>query len=349
MRTSKIIHIVSCHAEGEVGDVIVGGVSFPPGESIWKQSRWIDQDQSLRRFVLNEPRGGVFRHANLLVPPKNKKAEFGFIIMEPEQTPPMSGSNTICVSTVLLESGMIQMQEPETEFFLEAPAGLVNVKANCKNGKALSIKIQNVPSFADKLDQKLEVPGIGTITVDTAYGGDSFVLVDAQTLGFAIVPDEARDLSETGVKITAAANEQIGFKHPVNMDCNKISFCQFTNPIKLVNGVLNGRNTVAINPGKLDRSPCGTGCSARMALLHERGEISVGDQFVASSVINSRFYCSIMESTNVGKFKSIIPSISGRGWITGTHQLMCDPEDPWPAGYRLSDTWPNIDIYNKNP
>ncbi len=349
MRSSKIIHIISCHAEGEVGDVIVGGVSIPPGESIWKQSRWIDQDQSLRRFVLNEPRGGVFRHVNLLVPPKNKKAEFGFIIMEPEQTPPMSGSNTICVSTVLLESGMVKMKEPETEFFLEAPAGLVRVKANCKNGKALSIMIQNVPSFADKLDQKLEVPGIGTITVDTAYGGDSFVLVDANTLGFAIVPDEARELAEIGVKITAAANEQIGFKHPENMDWNKIAFCQFTNPIELVDGVLNGRNTVAINPGKLDRSPCGTGCSARMAVLHERGEISVGDQFVATSVINSRFYCSIMESTKKGKFKSIIPSIRGRGWITGTHQLMRDPEDPWPAGYRLSDTWPNFDRYNKNP
>ena len=297
MRSSKIIHIISCHAEGEVGDVIVGGVSLPPGESIWKQSRWIDQDQSLRRFVLNEPRGGVFRHVNLLVPPKNKKAEFGFIIMEPEQTPPMSGSNTICVSTVLLESGMIKMQEPETDFFLEAPAGLVHVKANCKNGKALSIKIQNVPSFADKLDQKLEVPGIGTVNVDTAYGGDSFVLVDAKTLGFTIVPSEARELAETGVKITAAANEQIGFKHPLNMDWNKIAFCQFTNPIELVNGVLNGRNTVAINPGKLDRSPCGTGCSARMAVMHERGEINVGDQFVASSVINSRFYCSILKST----------------------------------------------------
>ncbi len=349
MRSSKIIHIISCHAEGEVGDVIVGGVSLPPGESIWKQSRWIDQDQSLRRFVLNEPRGGVFRHVNLLVPPKNKKAEFGFIIMEPEQTPPMSGSNTICVSTVLLESGMIKMQEPETVFFLEAPAGLVHVKANCKNGKALSINIQNVPSFADKLDQKLEVLGIGTVNVDTAYGGDSFVLVDAKTLGFAIVPDEARELAETGVKITAAANEQIGFKHPLNMDWNKIAFCQFTNPIELVNGVLNGRNTVAINPGKLDRSPCGTGCSARMAVMHERGEINVGDQFVASSVINSHFYCSILKSTKKGNFKSIIPSISGRGWITGTHQLMCDPEDPWPAGYKLSDTWPNFDRYNKNP
>ena len=152
MRSTKIIHIVSCHAEGEVGDVIVGGVNPPPGDSIWEQSRWIEQDQTLRRFVLNEPRGGVFKHVNLLVPPKSEKADFGFIIMEPEHTPPMSGSNSICVATVLLDSGMIQMEEPETSFYLEAPAGLLQVKAQCENGKAVSIEIKNVASFADKLD-----------------------------------------------------------------------------------------------------------------------------------------------------------------------------------------------------
>jgi proline racemase len=347
MRSSKIIHIISCHAEGEVGDVIIGGVSPPPGESIWEQSRWIDQDQTLRRFVLNEPRGGVFRHVDLLVPPKNKKAEFGFIIMEPEHTPPMSGSNSICVATVLLDSGMIQMQEPETEFFLEAPAGLVHVKAQCENGKAVSIEIQNVPSFADKLDVNLEVSGIGTLTVDTAYGGDSFVLVDAKSLGFEIVPDEARKLAETGAKITLAANEQIGFQHPTQKDWNRISFCQFTNPIENMNGVLSGRNTVAIDPGKLDRSPCGTGCSARMAILHSRGEMQEGDQFIAKSIINSRFVCSIVQSTKIGNIKAIIPTIRGRGWITGTHQLMCDPDDPWPEGYRLTDTWPNPNSQKK--
>jgi proline racemase len=151
MRSTKVVHIVSCHAEGEVGNVIVGGVTPPPGDSVWEQFRWIEDDQTLRQFVLNEPRGGVFKHVNLLVPPKNKTAAFGFIIMEPEHTPPMSGSNSICVATVLLDSGLIQMREPETTFLLEAPAGLVPVKAYCENGKAKSIEIQNVPSFADKL------------------------------------------------------------------------------------------------------------------------------------------------------------------------------------------------------
>ncbi len=340
MRTSKIVHIVSCHAEGEVGNVIVGGAGVPPGDSIREQSRWIDTDQTLRRFVLNEPRGGVFKHVNLLVPPKDKKAAFGFIIMEPEHTPPMSGSNAICVATVLLDSGLIQMREPETEFSLEAPAGLVQVKAYCESGKAKSVEIQNVPSFADKLDVKLEVPGIATLTVDIAYGGDSFVLVDARALGFDIVPDEARELADVGAKITAAANEQIGFQHPTHREWNGISFCQLTMPVARQEGILTGRNTVAIDPGKLDRSPCGTGCSARMAVLHARGEMHTGDRFIANSIIGSRFDCAILNRTRVGDLAAITPTIRGRAWITGTHQLMCDPEDPWPGGYRLTDTWP---------
>ena len=340
MRTSKVIHIVTCHAEGEVGNVIVGGVAPPPGDTLWQQSRWIAQDQSLRQFVLNEPRGGVFKHVNLLVPPKHPEAAYGFIIMEPEHTPPMSGSNTICVATVLLDSGMVAMGEPETTFLLEAPAGLVHIRARCQDGKALSIEFENVPSFADKLDATLEVKGLGTLHVDVAYGGDSFVLVDARTLGFAIVPDEAHDLARVGARITEAANEQLGFQHPTHEEWNHISFCQFTLPVERQGGQLTGRNTVAIDPGKLDRSPCGTGCSARMAVLHARGEMGLGDRFIARSIIGSRFDCEIAEVGKIGGRQMVVPRIRGRAWITGTQQLMLDPEDPWPLGYRLTDTWP---------
>jgi len=340
MRSKNIIHMVSCHAEGEVGNVIVGGVAPPPGETLWEQSRWISNDQTLRNFVLNEPRGGVFKHINLLVPPKNPKAQFGFIIMEPEHTPPMSGSNSICVSTVLLDTGLIPMQEPITEFILEAPGGLVSVKAFCSGGKATSIEVNNVASFADQLDVKLEVEGIGTITVDTAYGGDSFVIVDATALGFEIKPHEAKDIAILGVKITTAANEQLGFTHPANDDWKHISFCQIALPLEYESGIAVSRNTVVIDPGKLDRSPTGTGCSARMAVLHAKGQLSKGDRLIGRSIIDSRFDCSIVSETNVGDKKAIIPSIRGRAWITGTHQIMLDPDDPWPGGYRLSDTWP---------
>lgn len=342
MRSSKSIHIISCHAEGEVGDVIVGGVAPPPGDTLWEQSRWIARDQTLRNFVLNEPRGGVFRHINLLVPAKDKRAVMGWIIMEPEDTPPMSGSNSICVSTVLLDSGIVPMTEPETRMVLEAPGGLVEVVAQCRDGKAQSITVRNVPSFVDKLDATIEVEGIGTLNVDTAYGGDSFVIADARALGFAIREDEAREIAETGIRITRAANEQLGFTHPTNPDWAHISFCQIAAPLETIEGRLTGANAVVIQPGKIDRSPTGTGCSARMAVLHARGLMGVGDEFVGRSIIGSEFYCKLEALSDLAGKPAIIPSITGRAWITGTRQEMLDPADPWPAGYRLSDTWPKI-------
>ena len=340
MKSNELIQIVSCHAEGEVGNVIVEGVTPPPGENLWEQASWIHQDQRLRQYVLNEPRGGVFKHVNLLVPARNPKAIKGFIIMEPEHTPPMSGSNSICVATVLLNTGIVKMQEPVTEFILEAPGGLVPIKAFCENGKAKSIEIQNVTSFADKLDVNLEVEGVGTLIVDTAYGGDSFVLVNATELGFEIKPDEAKDISEIGAKITAAANQQLGFTHPENSDWSHISFCELALPIFEEEGIKVSRNTVVIDPGKLDRSPCGTGCSARMAVLNVKGEMKKGDRMIGRSIIDSRFDCAIVNEVNIGNKKAIIPSIRGRAWITGTHQLTLDSDDPWPEGYRLTDTWP---------
>ena len=340
MNSSKLIHIISCHAEGEVGNVIVGGIAAPKGDSLWQKARWIDQDQKLRQFVLNEPRGGVFKHVNLLVPAQNPKAQQGFIVMEPEHTPPMSGSNSICVSTVLLDTGLIEMKEPITEFILEAPGGLVPVKAYCEDGKAKSIEINNVASFADQLDVFVEVEGLGTLKVDTAYGGDSFVVINAHDLGFEIKPDEAKDISDVGSKITAAANQQLNFTHPTNSEWSHISFCQMALPIFEEEGVKISKNTVVIDPGKLDRSPCGTGCSARMAILYAKGELRKGDRMIGRSILDSRFDCSIVGETMVSDKKAIIPSIRGRAWITGTHQLMLDPEDPWPEGYRLSDTWP---------
>ncbi len=340
MKSSKVIHVVSCHAAGEVGDVIVGGVSAPPGDSIWEQSRFIASDETLRNFMLNEPRGGVFRHVNLLVPPKNPLAQTGWIIMEPCDTPPMSGSNSICVATVLLETGIIPMTEPVTGMVLEAPGGLIDITADCKDGKAQRISVRNVPSFAARLDATLEVAGLGSLVVDTAYGGDSFVIVDGGKMGFAIRADEARDLAELGMKITAAATEQLGFVHPANADWKHISFCQFAGPLIRENGVWTGSNAVAIRPGKIDRSPTGTGCSARMAVLHAKGQMQVGDRYLARSIIGSEFACHIDAETSVGNTRAIVPVISGTAWITGTHQYTLDPTDPYPQGYRLSDTWP---------
>ncbi|EAR51794.1 putative proline racemase protein [Oceanicola granulosus HTCC2516] len=339
MRSTRIVHVISAHAEGEVGDVIVGGVAPPPGETLWEQSRWIARDGTLRDFVLHEPRGGVFRHVNLLVPPKDPRADAAFIIMEPEDTPPMSGSNAICVATVLLDAGLVAMTEPVTELTLEAPGGLVRVRAECRDGKAERIFVQNLPSFADKLDVPLEVEGLGTLRVDTAYGGDSFVIVDAAALGFALVAEEAHALARLGVRITDAANAALGFHHPDNPDWRHISFCLFAGPVTRDGTELSAAAAVAIQPGKIDRSPTGTALSARMAVLHARGEMGEGDRLTVRSLIGSTFAGRILGTTEVGGRPAIHPELSGRGWITGTHQHMLDPTDPWPRGYKLTDTW----------
>ena len=342
----QIIEIVGCHAEGEVGDVIVAGVEPPPGDSIWEQARWIERDRRLRDFVLNEPRGGVFRHVNLLVPAKNPAADMGWIIMEPEDTPPMSGSNCICVATVLLETGRVAMREPETRFVLEAPAGLVPVRARCRAGKAESVTLLNVPSFADRVGAELKVPGIGALRVDTAYGGDTFVIVDAEQLGFEIAPAEARDLCETGIAITRAANEQLGFRHPGNPAITGLSFCQFTRPVATTAATKANsatvKSAVVVRPGKIDRSPTGTGLSALLAVLRAKGALPIGASLTGRSIIGSEFTARIEEELRLGGKNAIRPSITGRGWITERRRLLLDSADPWPAGYRLSDTWPVI-------
>ncbi len=340
MRSTRSIHIINCHAEGEVGDVIVGGVAPPPGDSIWAQSRFVARDQSLRNFVLSEPRGGVFRHVNLLVPPKSPQAQAAFIIMEPEDTPPMSGSNCICVATVLLDAGILPMTEPETRLTLEAPAGLIEVVARCRDGKAESITLTNVPAFATHVGAELDLPGIGKVKVDTAFGGDSFVMADASDFGLAINPADAKHVAELGRRLVKAANEQIPFVHPTLPDWTHYSFCFLRGPLERENGVLTSRNACVINPGKLDRSPTGTGCSALMAVLHAKRLMTSGDSYIGRSVIESRFIGRIAGEARVGQHKAIIPEITGRAWISGQTTLLLDPSDPWPAGYKVSDTWP---------
>ena len=297
----------------------------------------------LRNFLLNEPRGGVFRHFNLLVPPKNPRAQMGFIIMEPEDTPPMSGSNSICVATVLLDSGILPMQEPQTRLTLEAPGGLIEVVADCRDGKAERIQRSrtSLPSSTGSTRRsrsRVSARSRSTSPMAATVSSSS----TRATLGFAIRPDEARDLAETGMAIAGAANEQLGFIHPENAGWDHISFCQFAGPLAREDGALTGPNAVVVRPGKIDRSPCGTGCSARMATLHARGLLKVGDRYRARSIIGSTFDCRIAGETQVAGRPAIVPVISGRAWITGTHQHMLDPSDPWPAGYRLADTWPRL-------
>jgi trans-L-3-hydroxyproline dehydratase len=338
MRAQRTITVVGCHAGGEIGNVVVGGVLPPRGATVFEQMQTLSrEDDSLRRLLLREPRGSVACHANLIVPATRPDCDAGFIIMEPTEYPAMSGSNTICTTTVLLETGMIAMREPETIVRLEAPAGVVEVRASCRDGRCESVEFTNVPSFADRLDAPLEVEGLGTLTVDVAYGGMWYAIADARALGFAIEPHEARDLALAGERIRAAAREQLPCTHPDNSEISGVSIVQLAEPWRGVGEVT--RNAVVVSPGRLDRSATGTGLSARMSVLHERGLMKVGDEMTHASVLGTTFTGRIVEEARVGERAAIVPAIRGSAWITGTYQLVVDPSDPFPEGYLLNDTW----------
>src|SRR4051794_15122812 len=286
-------------------------------------------DDRLRRFLLREPRGSVATHANLIVPATREDCAYGYVIMEPTEYPLMSGSNTICVATVLLETGMVEMVEPETTLRLEAPAGVVEVRAHCKDGRVETGAFTKVPALAAKLDAELEVEGIGTITIDVAFGGMWYAIADAEELGFELEPHEARELCDVGEAIRVAAREQVD---------GNVSIVQIAGPWQGVNAV--SRNAVVISPGRLDRSATGTGLCARMAVLHARGLMQVGDVMTHASPIGSTFDGHIVAETEEG----IVPAIRGSGFVTGRSELYVDERDPFPQGYLLSDTWPGDDV-----
>jgi trans-L-3-hydroxyproline dehydratase len=342
MPTSRTLTVVGCHAGGEVGNVVVGGVLPPPGDTVFEQMQALERDDSLRRLLLREPRGSVAVHANLIVPPMRDDCAAGYIIMEPTEYPAMSGSNTICVATVLLETGMVEMIEPETTLRLEAPAGVVEVTARCKDGKCESVELTNVPCFAAHLDAALEVEGLGTITVDVAFGGMWYAIADARALGFALEPSEARELAHVGEQIRVAAREQLPCVHPENPAIAGVSIVQIAEAWQGVGKV--SKNAVVVAPGRLDRSATGTGLSARMAVLHERGSMRAGDAMTHASVLGTTFDGRIVAETTVGGRPAIVPAIRGSAWITGITQVMLDPTDPFPQGYLLSDTWPGGDV-----
>ena len=330
--------MVGCHAGGEIGNVVVGGVLPPAGASVFEQMQTLAREgDGLRKLLLREPRGSVACHANLVVPSTRADCDAGFIIMEPTEYPAMSGSNTICTTTVLLETGMLSMTEPETVVRLEAPGGVVEARAACRDGRVESVEFTNVPCFADRLGARLEVEGLGTIAVDVAYGGMWYALADARALGFAIEPHEARDLSLAGERIRVAAREQLPCVHPENPEFSGVSIVQLAEPWQGIGAV--SRNAVVVAPGRLDRSATGTGLSARLAVLHARGLMAVGDAMTHASAVGSTFDGRIVAEASVGGRAAIVPAIRGSAWITGVTQHYVDPDDRFPEGYVLSDTW----------
>lgn len=340
MRFSRMVNVVGAHAAGELNEVIVGGVLDVPGATMFEKMKYLEAHRDeLRCFLLNEPRGRVNQCVNLVLPPTLPEADAGFVIMESDFYVPMSGTNTICTTTVLLETGMVAMTEPVTSLTLEAPAGLVKITAACRNGKCESVTFDNVPGFVFALDREVDVPGLGRVTVDAAYGGMIYALVDAGVLGFKLVESEAAQLVEVGERIKRAAAEQVPCVHPENPEIHTINQMLFAGPLEAASDGKRARNTVIVSPGRHDRSPCGTGTCARLAVMHARGQIAVNEPFIHQSLIGTEFVGRVRGTTTVGGMPAISPSITGTAWITAFHQYVLDPADPFPTGFRLGDLW----------
>ena len=340
MRLDRLITVVGAHAEGEGGRVITGGVLPPKGATMFERMESLQRDDDwLRLMLLSDPRGGVLTCVNLITPPTRPEADIGMIVIESDYYVPMSGSNLICTVTVALETGLLKMIEPETVIRVDTAAGLVRVVAECSGGKCRRIRFANVPAFVMHRDAVVDVPGLGAVPVDVAYGGMIYAIVDAAPLGFAIVPKEARVLVELGERIKRAAAEQLPSVHPEEPGIHTINQTLFAGPLETVEGVKQSRNAVIVSPGRIDRCPCGTGTSARMALLHARGDLATGERFRHLSILDTVFDCRVLSEAAAGPVLAIIPEIAGRAWLTGISHYGVDPEDPFPTGNRLGDTW----------
>lgn len=342
MHFNRSLQIVGCHCAGEVCDVIVGGVLDPPGcNSMYEKLVYFrDKADQTRQLLLNEPRGRPAMCMNLVLPPCDPKADAGFLIMESEEYVPMSGGNTIATATVLLETGMVKMVEPTTNLTLDTAAGLVGVTADCRNGKCEAVSFDNVPAFVFALDHPVEVPGLGTILVDIAWGGMIYVVLDIAKIGMKISNQNGPKLIEIGERIKLAVQRSYVPVHPENPEIRGVSIIEFTEPlVKGPDGTKVAVNTVVVSPGRFDRCPCGTGSCARMAILHARGQLAVNERFHHRSIIGSSFECHIRGTTKVGDYEAVLPTVKGSAWITGFKQMVLDPSDPFPEGFRVGDQW----------
>lgn len=336
MRWKKTVTMFEAHAEGEAGRVVTGGVLDIPGATMLDKMVHINEvDDSIRRFCVFEPRGAAQMSTNLLFPPTRPDADAGFIVLQGDQAHAMSGSNCICVVTVLLETGLVPMTEPETIVRLDTPAGLVTARAECGDGKCQRVHLDMTPTFVEGLGIPVAVPGIGDVAVDIAFGGIYYALIEAKKLDLKIEPGAARTLVDVGSKIHRAARDQIVLNHPESASLNTLSYVMFVDTRE--DGELVGATIMP--PGRIDRSPCGTGNSARLAVRHARGEVSVGDRMTARSIIDSTFQVTLKGETEIAGRAAILPQIAGRGWIHGIHQIGLDPTDPYPHGFKVSDCW----------
>lgn len=333
MKTNRIIHAVDSHTEGMPTRVVTGGVGVIPGETMAERRQYfIDHMDDLRKFLMLEPRGHSAMSGTILQPPTRPDADYGVLFIEVSGLLPMCGHGTIGTATVLVETGMVEVTEPVTTIRLDTPAGLVIAEVAVDDGHATSVTITNVPSFSYQLDQTVEVPGFGEVHYDMAFGGNFYAVVALEELGLSLDESANEDLLKAGLEIMDAINEHNEPVHPERADIRGCHHVYLKSPESTAE---HSRHAMAIYPGWFDRSPCGTGTSARMAQLNARGELALNTNFVNESIIGSKFIGRLIETRKVGDFDAVIPTITGRAWVTGTAQYMLDPTDPFPAGFEL--------------
>lgn len=336
MSFEKSLDILLVHCQGESGNVLVGGAPEIPGATILDKMNHLNHvDPSLRLFLTREPRAQVVHTTNLLLAPTRPDADAGFIVLQPDRAHPMSGSNCICVVTALLETGRVKMVEPETVVRLDTAAGLILARAQCENGRCLSVSLDNVPAFVQQLDAPVSTPQWGTIRADIAFGGVFCAQIDVDQVGLRIVPEAARALAEAGTEIKALLAEQVAVQHPEIPSLDEIAYVMFRD-YRPDGSVVT---CTTLKPGRVDRSPCGTGSSANLAVLHARGLARTGDRRLSRSIIGGTFTAEILGETTVGDRPAILPRITGQGYVFGRQQLRLDPQDPFAQGFALSDTW----------
>lgn len=338
MRWKRTIQLLDVHCEGEIGKVAIGGVPRIPGDTVADQLHWLNTDpkgDELRRFLVLEPRGAPIGSVNLLLPPKHPEADAAFVILQPDQAHASSGSNSICVTTALLESGMVEMKEPETVVMLETAAGLVRAVASCRDGRCERVTLTMVPSFVHTLDLTVDTPEWGELNVDICFGGVFYALVDVCQIGTTIEKANARRLVEAGMILKERINREVPVVHPLIEAISGIAYVMFrdVDPDGAV------RTSTTMWPGRVDRSPCGTGNSANLAALHARGKARVGDLFKSRSIIGSEFEVGLSAVTEVAGKPAVVPTIAGRGFTYGLHQVALDPFDPLADGFALTDVW----------
>jgi proline racemase len=350
MRIGNMVTAVDLHACGEPGRVIIGGVMNVPGKTMFEKKVYLEtKGDALRKRMLREPRGYPAANCNLILPPTRPEADAGMIIMEQVEYPPMSGTNTICVVTALLGTGMVPAREPITKLKLDTPAGLVHVEAEVRDSQVVRVTFENVPSFAVHLNAPVEVPQLGTVHVDVAYGGMFYVIADAAALGLRLTPDEGRDITRIGEMIKAATRELLPAVHPKNPDIAGVTIAQLSGAPASAGA--HAKNAVVVSTGKLDwtrpstwtgaidRSPCGTGTSAKMATLYAKGKLALNEDFIHEGILGTTFTGRLIRETKVGPYRAVVPTISGRAWITGFAQYVLDADDPFPQGFTVGDIW----------